>query len=85
MSAPRLRTAEEYRESLRDGRRVYYRGEAVADVTTHPVLRHGVDHAALDFDLAHSPDTAGWRSGPTARAATSTCRVTATTCSRAAR
>ena len=31
-----MRTRKEYIESLRDGREVYYRGERVADVTTHP-------------------------------------------------
>ena len=61
---PRLRTAAEYRESLRDGRRVFYRGAAVDDVTTHPVLSHGVDHAALDFDLAHSAEHRGLAVGP---------------------
>src|SRR5918912_595785 len=48
----RLRTAYEYRESLRDGRRVFYRGEPVEDVTTHPVFRHAVEHAALDYRMA---------------------------------
>jgi 4-hydroxybutyryl-CoA dehydratase/vinylacetyl-CoA-Delta-isomerase len=51
----RLRSPEEYRESLRDGRRVFYRGEAVDDVTTHPVFRHAVEHASLDFAMAHDP------------------------------
>jgi 4-hydroxybutyryl-CoA dehydratase/vinylacetyl-CoA-Delta-isomerase len=51
---PRLRTADEYRQSLRDGRRVFYRGVAVDDVTTHPVFVHAVDHAALDYGMAHS-------------------------------
>jgi aromatic ring hydroxylase len=50
---PHLRSAEEYRASLRDGRRVFYRGEAVADVTTHEVFRHAVEHASLDFRMAH--------------------------------
>jgi 4-hydroxybutyryl-CoA dehydratase/vinylacetyl-CoA-Delta-isomerase len=49
----RLRSPEEYRESLRDGRRVFYRGERVEDVTKHDVLRHAVDHAALDYKMAH--------------------------------
>jgi 4-hydroxybutyryl-CoA dehydratase/vinylacetyl-CoA-Delta-isomerase len=48
----RLRSPDQYRESLRDGRRVYYRGQRVEDVTTHPVLRCTVDHAALDYALA---------------------------------
>jgi len=50
----RLRTADEYRQSLRDARRVFYRGVAVEDVTTHPVFAHAVDHAALDYEMAHS-------------------------------
>jgi 4-hydroxybutyryl-CoA dehydratase / vinylacetyl-CoA-Delta-isomerase len=49
------RSAEAYRGSLRDGRRVFYRGERVEDVTTHPVLRFAVDHAALDYELAEDP------------------------------
>jgi aromatic ring hydroxylase len=53
-TTPRLRSPEEYRESLRDGRRVFYRGEPVGDVTTHPVLRVAVDHAALDYEMAES-------------------------------
>ena len=62
--APRLRTAAEYRESLRDGRRVFYRGVAVDDVTTHPVFAHAVNHAALDFEMAHSERYAGVAVGP---------------------
>jgi aromatic ring hydroxylase len=31
-----IRTVKEYKESLRDGRRVYIRGEKVDDVTRHP-------------------------------------------------
>jgi 4-hydroxybutyryl-CoA dehydratase / vinylacetyl-CoA-Delta-isomerase len=51
-----LRTPEEYRESLRDGRTVFYRGEKVADVTSHSVLRHAVDHASLDYAMAEDPE-----------------------------
>ena len=50
-----LRSADEYRESLRDGRRVFYRGKRVEDVTTHPVLKAAVNHAALDYVLAEDP------------------------------
>ena len=42
--SPALRSPEQYRESLRDSRTVFYRGEKVEDVTTHPVLRHAVEH-----------------------------------------
>lgn len=55
MNEPRLRTAEQYLESLRDGRAVFYRGESVDDVTTHPVLRNAVEHASLDYEMAEDP------------------------------
>ena len=51
-----LRTADEYRASLRDGRRVYFRGKPVNDVTTHPFTKVAVDHAALDYELANDPE-----------------------------
>jgi 4-hydroxybutyryl-CoA dehydratase / vinylacetyl-CoA-Delta-isomerase len=47
-----MRTASEYRASLRDDRTVYFEGERVRDVTAHPVLRVAVDHAALDYEMA---------------------------------
>src|ERR1700747_3751324 len=50
-----LRTAEQYKNSLRDGRAVYFRGEKVADVTTHPVIGIAVEHAALDYRMADDP------------------------------
>lgn len=50
-----LRTPDQYIASLRDERRVYYRGEQVADVTAHPVLGKAVDHAALDYRMSHDP------------------------------
>lgn len=45
-----LRTSAEYRESLRDGRSLIYRGQAVPDVTEHPILRRTIDHAAPLYD-----------------------------------
>lgn len=54
-TGPRLRTSEDYRESLRDGRRIFYRGEAVDDVPSHEVFRHAVNHAALDYEMAENP------------------------------
>ncbi len=50
-----IRTPEEYVASLRDGRRVYYRGELVPDVTTHPVIARAIDHASIDFQMAEDP------------------------------
>ena len=51
-----IRTPEEYRQSLRDGRRVYMFGEKVEDVTTHPILKIGTDTAAGDYELTESTD-----------------------------
>ena len=44
-----LRTVDQYIESLRDGRDVYYRGARVPDVTTHPVIGVAVRHASIDY------------------------------------
>src|SRR2546425_8958897 len=46
-----LRTADEYRQSLRDGRVLWFRGERVPDLTAHPQLRVAVDHAAIDYEM----------------------------------
>ena len=50
-----LRTVDEYVQSLRDSRTVYFRGQRVADVTTHPVIAVAVQHAAIDYRLAEDP------------------------------
>jgi len=50
-----LRTVEQYVESLRDGRTVYFRGERVPDVTRHPVISVAVKHASIDYQLAEDP------------------------------
>lgn len=50
-----LRTAEDYIRSLKDNRRVYFRGAKVADVTEHPVISVAVKHAAIDYQLAQDP------------------------------
>ena len=44
-----MRTFEEYKDSLRDGRIVYYRGEKVDDVSTHPILSKGINHMGRYF------------------------------------
>ena len=50
-----LRTGEQYRESLRDGRRVIVDGEEVDDVTSHPGLKAGIDTFASLFDAQFEP------------------------------
>lgn len=52
-----IRTGDEYRESIRDGREVYIDGERVADVTTHPAFRPIVDVRARIYDMAHDAAT----------------------------
>ena len=50
-----LRTPEQYKASLKDGREVYYRGELVKDVTTHPIIGTAVEHACIDYRMAEDP------------------------------
>ena len=50
-------TADEYRESLRDGRQVWIDGERVEDVTTHPAFKPIVDVRARIYELAHEEGT----------------------------
>ncbi|HEX2517422.1 MAG TPA: 4-hydroxyphenylacetate 3-hydroxylase N-terminal domain-containing protein [Chloroflexota bacterium] len=47
-----LRTPQQYLDSLRDGRRVFYRGRRVEDVTAHPVIGIAARHAAIDYEMA---------------------------------
>src|SRR5499427_8635491 len=53
-----IRTGEQYRQSLADGREVWIDGEQVKDVTTHPAFKPIVDVRARIYDLAHQPRTA---------------------------
>ncbi|HJU19465.1 MAG TPA: 4-hydroxyphenylacetate 3-hydroxylase N-terminal domain-containing protein [Stellaceae bacterium] len=53
-----IRTGEEYRAGLRDGREIWIDGERVADVTAHPAFRPIVDAKARLYDLAHDPAAA---------------------------
>lgn len=50
-----LKTPEEYIESLRDGRVIYWEGERIADITQHPRFRVPISLMARDYD--YSPDT----------------------------
>jgi 4-hydroxyphenylacetate 3-monooxygenase len=54
-----LRTGDEYRESLRDGREIYMNGERIADVTTHPAFKPVVEIRARIYDMAHEDATRG--------------------------
>jgi len=48
-----IRTGEQYRESLRDGRQIWMNGEQIKDVCTHPAFKPAVDIRARIYDLAH--------------------------------
>ena len=51
-----LRTGADYREALRDGRKVWVIGEgAVDDVTTHPATRAMVDEYVAWYDRHFDP------------------------------
>jgi 4-hydroxyphenylacetate 3-monooxygenase len=50
-----IRTGQQYRDSIRDGRQVWINGERVPDVTVHPMFRPLVDVRARIYDMAHEP------------------------------
>src|ERR1700759_3166723 len=52
-----IRTGEEYKASIRDGRAVYMNGERIKDVTAHPSFKPLVDIRARIYDLQHDPET----------------------------
>jgi aromatic ring hydroxylase len=51
-----LKSPKQYKESLRDGRVVFYRGKQVEDVTKHPILKIGAEQTSLDYRLSEDPD-----------------------------
>lgn len=46
-----LRTVDEYKAGLSDGRAVFYRGERVKDVVSDPELGSAVEHSALCYSI----------------------------------
>jgi 4-hydroxyphenylacetate 3-monooxygenase len=52
----RLRTGQQYVESLRDDRVVFYKGERVEDVTTHEATAGGIRQIADIYDLQFDPE-----------------------------
>jgi|AP95_1055475.scaffolds.fasta_scaffold06283_3 4-hydroxybutyryl-CoA dehydratase/vinylacetyl-CoA-Delta-isomerase len=53
-----MMTGDDYRASLRDGRRIFYDGELVEDVTVHPRMQGSVDLIAAGYDayVEQGPD-----------------------------
>jgi len=54
-----IRTGEEYKQGIRDGREVWIDGERVKDVTTHPALKPIIDIKARMYDMAHEERYSG--------------------------
>ncbi len=52
-----IRTGQQYRDSIRDGRVVHINGERVRDVTTHPMFKPLVDIRAQIYDMQHDART----------------------------
>src|ERR1700723_2556274 len=53
-----IRTGQQYRDSIRDGRQVWINGERVPDVTTHAMFKPLVDIRARIYDMAHEAEHA---------------------------
>ncbi|MGI9500362.1 MAG: 4-hydroxyphenylacetate 3-hydroxylase N-terminal domain-containing protein, partial [Geminicoccaceae bacterium] len=51
-----IRTGEDYRRSIQDGREVWMNDEKVEDVTTHPSFKPIVDIRARMYDMAHEAE-----------------------------
>src|ERR1700736_3495901 len=50
-----IRTGQQYRDSIRDGRQVWINGERVKDVSVHLMFRPVVDVRARIYDMQHDP------------------------------
>ncbi|GAN87063.1 hypothetical protein LU298_10235 [Komagataeibacter intermedius] len=50
-----MKTGQQYRDSLKDGRTVYIDGKQVEDVTTHPAFCNAIDTVARMYDFSSSP------------------------------
>ena len=52
-----IRTGDEYRESIRDGREVWIDGKKVKDLTQHPMFKPIIDVRARIYDMQTDPTT----------------------------
>ena len=50
-----IKTPQQYLESLKDGRVVYFDGERVPDVTQHPICKITNDWVAMDYVMNNDP------------------------------
>ena len=54
-----IKTGAQYIASLQDNRQVWHRGQAIADVTSEPGLRRGIDTLAQFLDRQHQESQSG--------------------------
>lgn len=52
-----IKTGEQYRDSIRDGRDVWINGERVEDVPSHPAFKPVIDARARIYDMQHDAAT----------------------------
>ncbi len=52
-----IKTGEQYRDSIRDGREVWINGERVEDVPNHPAFKPVIDARARIYDMQHEATT----------------------------
>jgi 4-hydroxyphenylacetate 3-monooxygenase len=53
-----IRTGQQYKDSIRDGRQVWINGERVRDIASHPMFKPLVDIRARIHDMAHEAEHA---------------------------
>lgn len=54
-----MMTGEQYRESLYDGRAIFFEGKRVDDLPSHPLMGPVVDRVAAGYDLVYQPGDGG--------------------------
>lgn len=52
-----IRTGDEYRASIQDGREIWINGERVEDPCVHPQIKPIIDIRARIYDMQHAPET----------------------------
>ncbi|WP_338603283.1 4-hydroxyphenylacetate 3-hydroxylase family protein [Sulfolobus tengchongensis] len=47
-----MRSKDDFLKSLRDGRKIYYRGKLIEDITSHPILKIAALHASKLYEYS---------------------------------
>jgi len=51
-----MMTGDQYRDSLQDGRAIYFEGKRIDDLPSHPIFGVCVDNVAAGYDRMYSPE-----------------------------